>query len=88
MACSFYSISTCSRAITHEIIEAILKKLYMQIHVMVIQIHILSFMKFCPWVTKLWLNLLILYQHKGNNSCTTDAILTKLDVHQSIMVVS
>ena len=26
-------------------------------------------------------------QYKGNNSCPTDAILTKLTVHQRIMVI-
>ena len=31
--------------------------------------------------------LLILNQCKGNNSCTTDAILTKLKVHQRIVVI-
>ena len=31
--------------------------------------------------------LLILNQHKGNNSCNTYAILTKLDVHQRIMEI-
>ena len=47
----------------------------------------LHFMEFCQLVTHLWLNLLILNQYKGNNSCTTDAILTKLDLHQCIMVI-
>ena len=33
------------------------------------------------------LNLLILNQYKGNNSCATEAILTKLDVRQRNMVI-
>ena len=44
-------------------------------------------MKFCQLVTYLWLSLLILGQYKGNNACTTNAILTKLDMHQCIMVI-
>ena len=31
--------------------------------------------------------LLILNQYKGNNSCTADAILIKLYVHQRIIVI-
>ena len=31
--------------------------------------------------------MLILNQYMGNNSCSTDAILTKLNMHQSIMVI-
>ena len=65
------------------ILAAILTKLYMQIYVIVIQIHyeILSLGHLVI------LNLLILNQYKGNNSCTTNAILTKLDVRQYIMVI-
>ena len=44
-------------------------------------------MKFCPLIALLWLNLLNFNQYKGNNSCTTDAILTKLDVRQRNMVI-
>ena len=32
-------------------------------------------------------HFLIINQNKGNNSCTTDAILTKFDVHQRIKVI-
>ena len=31
--------------------------------------------------------MLILNHYKGNNSCTIEAMLTKLDVHQCIMVI-
>ena len=47
----------------------------------------ISLMKFCSFGYLFWLHLLILNQYKGNNSCTTDAILTKLHVHQCIMVI-
>ena len=62
----------------------------MQIHVTVIQIPY----KFHGILPANWLLtygcLLILNQYiydKGNNSCTTDASLIKLDLHQHIMVI-
>ena len=48
---------------------------------------VISFVKFCSLVTLLRLNLLILSQYRGNNACITDAILTKLNVHQRIEVI-
>ena len=38
-------------------------------------------MKFLSMVTLSWLILLILNQFKGNNSCITEASLTKHDMH-------
>ena len=59
----------------------------MQIHIMIILIHYkfygilpighLVMAQFC----------FILNQYKGNNSCITEAILTKLDIFQRIMVI-
>ena len=44
-------------------------------------------MKFSSGVTKLWLIVWILNQFKGYNSRTTEASMTKLDMHLIVIVI-
>ena len=44
-------------------------------------------MLFCLLVTEVWLNLLILQQFKGTNSCIIEAILTKFYKQIHVLVI-